>query len=130
MPDNIEFARYLRKNMTESENKLWHKFLKYYPVKFRRQHPVDKYVLDFYCYKAKIAVELDGSQHYFDENIKKDNKRTEFLNENHGITVIRYTDYEVMKNFWDVCLDIHNNIQRNVNFEIVFPEGMDFSHLK
>ncbi len=57
--------------------------------KFRRQHSVGNYILDFYCPSEKIAIELDGAGHYTEEGIKKDEVRTQFLND-HGIRVIRF----------------------------------------
>jgi len=65
-------------------------------LKFRRQHPVEPYVLDFYCDDLKLAVELDGGQHNEPENKKKDEKRTKFL-EKQGIHLMRFWDYEVLK---------------------------------
>lgn len=57
-------AQHLRKNATKEENKLWYQFLRTYPVQFRRQVVFGPYILDFYCAAAKLAVELDGSQHF------------------------------------------------------------------
>ncbi len=57
-------AKELRKNMTKEENTLWYQFLRKYPIQFRRQYLVGNYIVDFYCYKAKLVVEVDGSQHY------------------------------------------------------------------
>ena len=54
----------MRREATREENHLWYDFLRTYPVQFRRQVPFDRYILDFYCAKAKLAIELDGSQHY------------------------------------------------------------------
>lgn len=63
---NINNAKTLRTNMTEQEKKLWYKFLRTYPVKFYKQRTIDNYIVDFYCAKAKLVIELDGSQHYSD----------------------------------------------------------------
>ena len=57
--------------------------------KFRRQHSVGNYILDFYCPSEKIAIELDGAGHYTEEGIRKDELRTKFLNEV-GIKVLRF----------------------------------------
>ena len=57
-------AQELRKNATKEENHLWYDFLRTYPVQFLRQKPFGPYIVDFYCHKAKLAIELDGSQHY------------------------------------------------------------------
>ena len=95
-------ARQLRKEMTKEERHLWYDFLKEYPVKFLRQKVLGNYIVDFYCAKAKLVVELDGSQHFEDENIQKDAQRTVFL-ENYGLTVIRIPNNEVNNNFRGVC---------------------------
>ena len=60
----VPFARELRKNMTKEERRLWYDFLRNYPIKFTRQKVLGRYIADFYCAKAKLVVELDGSQHY------------------------------------------------------------------
>ena len=54
----------LRKGMTKEERHLWYHCLKTYPVQFKRQYPVGGYIVDFYCYRARLVVELDGSQHF------------------------------------------------------------------
>ena len=95
-------AKQLRKKMTKEERHLWYDFLKEYPVKFLRQKVLGNYIVDFYCAKAKLVVELDGSQHFEDENLQKDAQRTEFL-ENYGLTVIRIPNNEVNNNFRGVC---------------------------
>ena len=59
-----QYAQELRKNMTKEENLLWYRFLRHYDVRFRRQCPLGQYIVDFYCSKARLVVELDGSQHY------------------------------------------------------------------
>ena len=98
----IPFAKQLRKEMTKEERHLWYDFLRDYPIRFKRQNVIGKYVVDFYCAKAKLIVELDGSQHFEDENIEKDLQRTEFL-ESYGLTVIRIPNNEVNNNFRGVC---------------------------
>ena len=72
-----QYAQKLRKEATKEENLLWYKFLRHYPVQFRRQCPFDRYIVDFYCAKARLVVELDGSQHYEEQGIIKDAERTE-----------------------------------------------------
>ena len=88
------FARGLRKAQTDAEVLLWQhlRSCRLDGLKFRRQHPVPPYVLDFYCDSAKVAVELDGSQHC--ESV--DQERTRFL-ERHGIKVVRFWDNDVLK---------------------------------
>ena len=100
----------LRKEMTKEEKHLWYDFLNTLPVKFRRQKAVGKYIVDFYCYQAQIIIELDGSQHYDnDEQIEKDKERDEYL-KSLGFTVLRYSNYDIHKNFRGVCDDIYNHL--------------------
>ena len=77
----VPFAKELRKEMTKEERHLWYDFLRNYPVRFSRQKVLGKYIVDFYSAEAKIVIELDGSQHYEDGNVKKDLERTVFLEE-------------------------------------------------
>ena len=98
-------ARKLRKEMTLQEKKLWYDFLKNYPVKFVRQRPIGQYIADFYCSKAKLVIELDGSQHYTEEGLSYDENRTYVINE-FGVEVVRFSNYDVDTNFEGVCLQI------------------------
>ena len=95
-------AKELRKNMTKEEKHLWYDFLRSYPVRFYRQKVLGKYIADFYCAKAKLVIELDGSGHYTAEGKTYDEYRTEFLEE-YGITVIRIPNPEIHRNFEGVC---------------------------
>ena len=95
-------ARTLRKNMTKEERHLWYDFLKSYPVRFLRQKVIDNYIVDFYCHEARIIIELDGSQHYEEENLLKDRIRTERLEER-NLTVIRILNRDINNNFKGVC---------------------------
>lgn len=95
--------------MTPEEKHLWYDFLKHLPLTINRQKVIGQYVVDFYCANAKIVIELDGSQHYTESAIKKDEKRDKFLNE-FGITVLRYSNYDINTNFKGVCNDILNHI--------------------
>ena len=61
--NNIHLAKNLRKNMTPWERKLWYQFLRSYPLRFQRQKAIDEYIVDFYCAKARIVIELDGGGH-------------------------------------------------------------------
>lgn len=110
----LEAARALRGNMTDAEQLLWHclrrKQLDGY--RFRRQHPFERYVLDFYCCEAKLAVELDGGQHNEPDARTRDNERTVFL-EQHGIHVIRFWNNEVFSNIEGALETIYLELQRN-----------------
>ena len=110
----VPFARTLRKNMTKEERHLWYDFLRTYEVKFLRQKPFGKYILDFYCAKAKLVIELDGSQHYEKINIVKDSERTMYL-EQHGLTVLRIPNNLVNKNFRGVCEYIDDFVKQSLS---------------
>ena len=101
-PNNIPFAKELRANGTPQENHLWYDFLAKYEVRFQRQKAIDNFIADFYCHKAKIVIEIDGSQHYTDEGKEKDKFRTEILKE-YDLTVIRFTNHQIDTNFDGVC---------------------------
>ena len=100
----------LRKNMTKEERHLWYDFLKVYPVPFKRQFPIGSYFVDFYCFQAKLVVELDGSQHCTPEEIKYDMRRTEYL-EQQGLLVLRISNLDVIRNFRGVCDKIHMTVR-------------------
>ena len=95
-------SQQLRKNMTKEERRLWYEYLRSYPVRFRRQVTCGTYILDFYCAAAKLAVELDGSQHYEDNQQVYDEKRRIFF-ENMGIHILRFANTDVMQNLSGVC---------------------------
>ena len=99
---NVKISRVLRKNMTKHERKLWYLFLREYPVRFQRQKAIDEYIADFYCAKAKLIIELDGSGHYTPTQILKDRIRTLRLEEM-DLTVIRIYNLDIDNNFRNVC---------------------------
>ena len=88
--------------MTKEERHLWYDFLRSYPVRFLRQKVIDNYIVDFYCNKARLIIELDGSQHYEEKGLLKDKIRTEKI-ANRNLTVIRIPNNEVNNNFRGVC---------------------------
>ena len=102
-------ARELRKNATKQENRLWYEYLRDFRPRFTRQRIIGSYIIDFYCGAVKVAVELDGSQHYEAAAIEYDNSRTRFL-ESLGIRVIRFTNIDVDKSFEGVCNSITNQV--------------------
>ncbi len=106
----------LRNNAAAEENKLWYEFLRTYSVRFNRQRIIGSYIVDFYCAKAKIVVELDGSQHYENNGIKSDTERTRFL-ESLGLKVIRFSNLEVNENFYEVCTVIDSETQNRLRKE-------------
>ena len=97
-----QYARELRRAATKEENRLWYQFLKTYPVQFRRQCVLDRYIVDFYCAKARLVVELDGSQHYIPEGMENDRNRTAYLR-SLGLEVLRFSNGDVVNRFEDVC---------------------------
>ena len=105
-----EFRRELRNNLTPAEAILW-KFLQNKQLngkRFRRQHGVGPYILDFYCPSLKLAIELDGEQHFFEEGIAYDKIRTEYLN-TFNIKVIRFENDEVLHQIENVLEEIERN---------------------
>ncbi len=91
----FEKAKQLRKNMTPAETVLWmHLKAGLEGYKFRRQHPIGIYIADFYCHRAKLIIELDGSIHQLEEVQQNDNKREADLLE-WGYQVIRFSNQEV-----------------------------------
>jgi len=99
---NIPRARQLRKNMTPWEKKLWYQFLREYVVRFQRQKAIDRFIVDFYCAKARLVIELDGSGHYEPEAEKQDRERTGIL-ESYGLQILRIPNNAVDQNFEGVC---------------------------
>ena len=105
----IDNAKSLRSNMTKEEKHLWYDFLKNLNITVNRQKVIGKYIVDFFIASKKIVIELDGSQHYEGENIKYDVSRDTYLKEL-GIKVLRYSNFDVNRNFEGVCQDIMNNL--------------------
>ena len=109
----VSYARQLRKNMTPHERRLWFCFLKQYPVRFVRQKVLGSYIVDFYCAEARLAVELDGAQHYEDKAEKQDQLRTAFL-QKYGLQVIRISNQAVDRQFFSVCLQIDALVKKRL----------------
>ena len=99
---NIPLAKELRKNMTPWERKLWYEFLRTYPVRFQRQKAIGNYIVDFYCARAKLVVELDGGGHYQDDQRAADAERTAVL-EYMDLKVLRICNLDIDRNFRGVC---------------------------
>ncbi len=96
-------ARQLRRPLTASEQVLWEvlRDCRLQGIKFRRQHPFGPYVLDFFCVKSQLAVELDGGVHEQDEQKEYDRERTAYLEEQ-GLRVLRFRNEEIAEIFEDV----------------------------
>ncbi len=96
---NIGKCRFLRKNQTDAESKLWSllRNRQLANVKFRRQFPVDRYILDFYSPEYKLGIEADGGQHYSDEGKVKDELRAGKFSK-YGIQILRFSNLDILKN--------------------------------
>lgn len=97
-PNLVERANKLRKKMTPMEQKLWDQLFRDFPLKVYRQRPIDNYIVDFYCSKLHLVIEIDGSVHDSPEAQEYDSKRTGIL-ENYNLKVIRFRNDEVDKEF-------------------------------
>ena len=112
--------------MTPQENHLWYDFLRLYPIRFQRQKAIGRYIADFYCHSAKLIVEIDGSQHFTVKGSAYDDERTKRL-EQYGVTVIRFSNYDVNTNFDGVCLEIDRVVREKL---IEIPEALKNSMVK
>ena len=118
--DLLAKARKLRREMTKEERHLWYDFLCRYPVRFRRQRPMLDYIMDFYCPKVQLGVELDGGQHASGEQLEYDMERTHRLSKM-GIFILRFTNREIWQNFSGVCQMIDRTVEDRLCSR--FPEG-------
>lgn len=121
---NVPLASELRQNMTKYEKKLWFQYLHTCPVRFQRQKPIGRYIVDFYCAKAKLVIELDGSGHFEEDQEAYDRKRTAYL-ERMGLHELRYTNLQISQEFREVCEDIYRHIasviKEDNNFDTETP---------
>ena len=106
-------ARELRKNSTPAEKILWNHLRnrQLYGLKFRRQHPIPPFIVDFYCAKIHLVIEVDGEIHNFQQD--QDQSRQEWLEEN-GYKVIRFTNDQIFNQLDWVLTEIINTIESNV----------------
>lgn len=106
-------AREMRKNPTEAEKKLWNKLQKFRKKGFifRRQHPIDIFIADFYCHKLKIIIEVDGEIHEKEDAKDYDDGRSAEL-ENYGMKILRFKNSEVLTNLENVLLVINDSISK------------------
>ena len=117
-PKLIEKAREMRKNPTFAEKKLWQYFRSNPPfnrggeMKVWRQKPIDNFIVDFYCPKLKLVIEIDGDSHYRENAQEYDSQRTEIL-QGYGLKVIRFTNEEVLHNLEGVIAVIEGLIPPN-----------------
>lgn len=110
-PQLLEFAKAMRTNATDAEHLMWQllRAKRFMNLKFRRQHVIAPYIVDFYCHELGLVIELDGSQHNTDDGRAYDFERTKFL-EALGFRVVRYWNNDVLKNtesvlgnLWNIC---------------------------
>jgi len=107
----IPRAKQLRRSMTAQERRLWYGFLKDYPVRFQRQKTIGSYIVDFFCHRALLVIELDGAQHYEKHAEGYDKVRTEFL-QSAKIEVIRIPNACVDQDFTGTCEMIDCAVKR------------------
>ena len=113
-PQLLEFAKTMRSNATDAENLMWQliRAKRFMNLKFRRQHVIKPYIVDFYCHELSLVIELDGSQHGTDEAIEYDAERTKFLDAL-GLSVVRYWNHDVLsetdvvlRDLWRRCSEL------------------------
>ena len=109
----LTIAKNLRYHMTSQEKRLWYDFLRNYPIKIYRQRIIDNFVADFYCYQARLVIELDGSQHCTPEGKLNDAERTAIL-ERYGLQVMRFSNRDVDDKFEGVCSKIGKTIMERI----------------
>ena len=106
-----QISRQLRSNMTDAEKLLWSR-LRAKQLKgrqFYRQRIIGDYIVDFYCPKANLIVELDGGQHYTDEGIKKDKRRDDYMMDQ-GYKILKFSDREIFENLTGVIEKIYGDL--------------------
>lgn len=113
-PQLLKFAKTMRTNATDAESLMWQllRNKRFMNLKFRRQHVIAPYIVDFYCHELALVIELDGSQHNTEDGRAYDIERTKFL-EALGLKVVRYWNYEVLRrtdvileDLWRVCFEL------------------------
>ena len=113
-PQLLDFAKTMRHNSTDAEHLMWQllRAKRFMNLKFRRQHVIKPYIVDFYCHEIGLVIELDGSQHGMDDAIEYDAERTNFL-EALGLTVVRYWNDDVLsrtevvlEDLWRRCSEL------------------------
>ena len=109
----VEASRCLRKNMTKQEKHLWYDYLSGYPVRWYKQRIIDNFIVDFYCAKAKLVIEVDGGQHYEKDAMEYDEFRTKIINL-YGIEVLRFLNSDIDKNFEGVCTLIDQTVKERL----------------
>ena len=96
--------------MTKAEKKLWYDYLRNFQFRVHRQRPIDNFIVDFYCPKLKLIIEVDGDSHYRGDAPEYDRQRTNIL-EGYGLKVVRFTNEEVLNNLAGVVSLIEDMIR-------------------
>ena len=124
LPTNESLKKYaveMRKNQTDEEKKVWYQILKGRTPKFHRQRIIGNYIVDFYCPQLRLAIEIDGYQHFYEENIEYDSKRTEYI-ESQDIYILRFENTEVNKDIEYVRFIIDNACDARIKGIPIAPE--------
>ena len=111
-PELKEKAKVLRKNMTFHEKYLWYNHLSKHKIRFQKQKIIDNYIVDFYCAKAGLVIEIDGDSHFWEGAKGYDNRRTMAL-ERYGLKVLRFYNLDIEINFEAVCKIIDDVVLKN-----------------
>ncbi|MDJ1169787.1 endonuclease domain-containing protein [Roseofilum sp. BLCC_M154] len=109
-PKLTPIAKQMRQNPTAAERKLW-TFLRNFPRRVLRQRPIDHFIVDFYCSSLRLVIEVDGESHYTEPGKESDEERTQIL-QGYGLTVIRFTNEQVLTNFEGVCTQLLNFVPK------------------
>lgn len=116
-PQLLQFSKTMRHTATDAEHLMWQllRAKRFMNLKFRRQHVIKTYIVDFYCHEIGLVIELDGSQHGTEDGKEYDAERTKFL-EALGLTVVRYWNHDVLsrtdvvlEDLWNVCFELKVN---------------------
>jgi len=123
-PEQRVFAKQLRTQLTDCERLLWRRLRNrgLAGIKFRRQHPLPPYVLDFYCAELRLVIELDGGQHYDDAGREKDRVRTDYL-QRKGLDVLRFSNLDVLQNLDGVLSEILRCLEARSPHPNPLPRG-------
>ena len=96
----VDRAREMRKEQTPEEGKLWHLYLKKLEPRFTRQKIIGPYIVDFYCPKLKLVIEIDGEQHYLEENVAYEKRREDYF-QKEGYKILRFYNSDINKKLSD-----------------------------
>jgi len=108
----ISYRRKLRKDLTSAEKLFWSKVAhkQFFNLKFRKQHGIGPYIVDFYCSEKALVVEIDGDTHAGVENKERDEKRTKYL-KSFGYSIYRYQNADVLTNVNGVMEDLARELK-------------------